>query len=157
MNYRLLSACQGEMEPFKDHPSLSTHCREVWHASETNHSKNRLGYFHDQYQYLPELLVNVYSYRLMVKSVSCCCVHGRQIFSNLSWSHCCVSPELLERAAFKQNKNYIENQYKWYNLYWLYKLQKYIDKIPLYHYIILLSGKWKNRVGNTNTIYELAT
>ena len=32
--------------------------------------------------YLPKLLVNVYSYHLMMKSVSCCCVHGRWIFSN---------------------------------------------------------------------------
>ena len=31
---------------------------------------------------LPELLVNVYSYRLMVKGVSCCCVCGRRLFSN---------------------------------------------------------------------------
>ena len=32
--------------------------------------------------YLPELLVNVYSYCLMVKSVSCCYVRGSQLFSN---------------------------------------------------------------------------
>ena len=30
-----------------------------------------------------ELLVNVYNYCLMVKSVSCCCVRGRWHFSNL--------------------------------------------------------------------------
>ena len=35
-----------------------------------------------QHQYMPQLLVNVYSYRLMVKSVSCCCVRGRRLFSN---------------------------------------------------------------------------
>ena len=36
-----------------------------------------------QYQYLPELLVNVYRYHLMEKSVSCCCVCGREMFSKL--------------------------------------------------------------------------
>ena len=35
-----------------------------------------------QYQYLSELLVNVYSYCLMVKSVSCCCVCGKWLFSD---------------------------------------------------------------------------
>ena len=32
--------------------------------------------------YLPEMLVNVYSYRVMEKSVSCYSVHGRRIISN---------------------------------------------------------------------------
>ena len=32
--------------------------------------------------YLPELLVNVYSYNLLVKSVSYCCVRGSRLFSN---------------------------------------------------------------------------
>ena len=41
---------------------------DVWQASETSHSKSSLSYF--QHQYLPELLVNVYSYPLVVKSVS---------------------------------------------------------------------------------------
>ena len=31
---------------------------------------------------MPQLLVNVYNYRLMVKSVSCFCVRGRRLFSN---------------------------------------------------------------------------
>ena len=53
---------------------------DVWQASETSHSKSSQGNF--QPQYWPELLVNVYSYRLMVKSVSCCCVCGRHLFSN---------------------------------------------------------------------------
>ena len=54
---------------------------DVWQAWKTSHSKNRLDNF--QQQYLPELLVNMYSYHLMVKSVSCCCEHGSWIFSNL--------------------------------------------------------------------------
>ena len=45
---------------------------DVSQASETNHSKSSLGNFH--HQYLPELLVNVYSYRLMVKCVLLLCV-----------------------------------------------------------------------------------
>ena len=36
-----------------------------------------------QHRYLPELLVNVYSYCLTMKSVSWCCVRGRWLFSNL--------------------------------------------------------------------------
>ena len=28
------------------------------------------------------MLANVYGYRVMVKSVSCCCVHGSRVFSN---------------------------------------------------------------------------
>ena len=53
---------------------------DVWQASETSHSKSSLANF--QHQYLAELLVNVYSYRSMVKSVSCCCARGRLLFSN---------------------------------------------------------------------------
>ena len=33
-------------------------------------------------KYLSELLVSLFSYCVMVKSVSCCCVCGRWIFSN---------------------------------------------------------------------------
>ena len=55
---------------------------DVRQASETSHSKSTLGNF--QHQYLAEqLLVNVYSYCLMVKSVYCCCVRGSRLFSDL--------------------------------------------------------------------------
>ena len=47
---------------------------------QTSHSKSSLGNF--QHQLLPKLLVNVYSHHLIMKSMSCCCVHGRWIFSN---------------------------------------------------------------------------
>ena len=49
-------------------------------ASDTSQSKSILGNF--QHQYLPELLVNMYSYRWKMKNVFCCCVHGSQLFSN---------------------------------------------------------------------------
>ena len=53
-------------------------------------AKSHLGNF--QHQYLAELLVNVYSYRLMAKSASCCCIRGSQLFSNLVT----YTPYLLE-------------------------------------------------------------
>ena len=73
VNYKQLSACQGDMQPFKGDPYT--------HGRLTSHSKSSLGNF--QHQYLAELLVNVYSYCLMVKSVSSCCVRGSRLFSNL--------------------------------------------------------------------------
>ena len=76
MGYSQLSACQGEMDPFEEH--LNTCCH--WQASETSHSKSSLGNF--QHRYLAELLVNVYSHHLMVKTVSCCCVCASQLFSD---------------------------------------------------------------------------
>ena len=39
------------------------------------------------HQYLPELLVNVCSYCLIVKSVSCCSVRGSWLFSLTSYKH----------------------------------------------------------------------
>ena len=51
---------------------------DFWQASEISHSKSSLGNF--QHQCMSTLLVNVYSYRWMVKSVSC--VHRKQLFSN---------------------------------------------------------------------------
>ena len=47
---------------------------DVWQDSETSHSKSSLGNF--QHWYLPDTLASVYSYCVMVKSVSCCCVLG---------------------------------------------------------------------------------
>ena len=76
MNHSRLSACQWEMEPFEGDLSL-VHIRQ---ASETSHTQSSLDNFH--HQYLAELLVNVYSYCLMVKSVSCCYVHVSWLFSD---------------------------------------------------------------------------
>ena len=72
MNHSRLSACQGDMQPFEPDPSTRGRL--------TSHSKSSADNL--QHQYLPELLVNVYSYHLMVKSVPCCCVHGSWLFSN---------------------------------------------------------------------------
>ena len=48
---------------------------DIWHASETSHNKSSVGNF--QYQYLAELLANVYSYCLMVKvRLDVMCVEG---------------------------------------------------------------------------------
>ena len=77
VNYSQLSACQGDMQPFEGHP----HTRARLTSPEASHSKSSPGNF--QHQYLAELLVNVYSYCLMVKSVSCCCVRGSRLFSDL--------------------------------------------------------------------------
>ena len=77
VNCSQLSACQGDMQPFEGDP----YTRGRLTASETSHSKSSLGNF--QHQYLAELLVNVYSYFLTMRSVSYCCVHGSQIFSDL--------------------------------------------------------------------------
>ena len=74
VNYSRLSACQGDIEPFEGNPSTRGRLTSL-------RNKPQQGNF--QHQYLPELLVNVYSYHLMVKSVSCCCVRGRCLFSNL--------------------------------------------------------------------------
>ena len=54
----------------------------VWQASKTSHTKSSLGIF--LHQYVPGwIVVNVYSHHLLVKSVSCCCVHGSRLFSDL--------------------------------------------------------------------------
>ena len=73
VNYSQLSACQGAMQPFEGD--------RYTRGRLTSPSKSSPGNF--QHQYLAELLVNVYSYCLMVKSVSCCCVRGSRLFSNL--------------------------------------------------------------------------
>ena len=72
VNYSRLSAYRGDMEPFEGDPSTCG-CLKC-------HSQSSLVNF--QHQCLPELLVNVYCYRLMVKSVSCYCVYGSWLFSN---------------------------------------------------------------------------
>ena len=77
VNYSQLSACQGICSHLKATRTLV----DVRQASETSHGKSSPGNF--QHQYPAELLVNVYSCCLMVKSVSCCCVRGSRLFSNL--------------------------------------------------------------------------
>ena len=55
-----------------------------------------------------QLLVNVYSYCLMMKSVSCCCVRGSQLFSNLvththTHTHIYMWPGLAKQVLSTQN------------------------------------------------------
>ena len=61
MNYSQLSDCQGNMQPFEGDP----YTRGCLISLTTSHSISSPGNF--QYQYLAELLVNVYSYYLMVE------------------------------------------------------------------------------------------
>ena len=77
VNYSQLSASQGEMDPFEGDP----YTRGRLTSRKNKLQQKQPGNF--QHQYLAELLVNVYSYCLMVKSVSCCCVRGSWLFSNL--------------------------------------------------------------------------
>ena len=85
-----------------------------WTSDKTSHSKSSQGNF--QHQYLPELLVNVYSYRLMVKSVSCCCVRGRHLFSNLvTFQYICGQTARLYFIRFivrKNSSNLLPTEYK---------------------------------------------
>ena len=73
--YSQLSACWDEMEPFKDH--LGTY--ESLKILRNKPQQSSLNNF--QHQYLPELLVNVYSYCLIVKCVPCYCMCGSQLLS----------------------------------------------------------------------------
>ena len=85
---KLISQSCGELQlvvclsrgdgPFEDRSSTRGCLTSL--RNKPQQSKNSLGNF--QHQYLAELLVNMHSYHLMVKSVSCFCVHGRWLFSN---------------------------------------------------------------------------
>ena len=80
----LLQGCWGVVRmplkqrclQFKDH--LSTHGHLI--SLKNKQQQSSLNDF--QHQYLSELLVNAYSYHMMVKSVSCCCVCRKRLFSN---------------------------------------------------------------------------
>ena len=77
VNYSQLSACQGDMQPFEG----DQYTRGRLTSLRNKPRQKQRGQL--QHQYLAELLVNVYSYCLMVKSVSCCCVRGSRLFSDL--------------------------------------------------------------------------
>ena len=79
MIYNQLSACPGNMEPFKDYPSTSGCLTSLGNKPQQKHP-GKLAVA----EQLPELLVNVYSYCVMVKSVSCCYVHGSWLFSQIT-------------------------------------------------------------------------
>ena len=76
VNYSHLSSCPGNMELFEG--DLSTCVRLT--SFSTKPQQSSLGNF--QHQYLSELLVHLYSYHFMVKSVSCCCMRGSRLISN---------------------------------------------------------------------------
>ena len=76
VNYSWLSVCQEEIQPPEDHSSTCVHLT----CPRNKPQQSSLDNFH--HQYLAELLVNVYNYHLMVKSVSSCCVRGSWLFSN---------------------------------------------------------------------------
>ena len=90
LNYSRLSACQEDMESFEGDPS--THERLTSLRNQAT-AKAALGNFH--HQYLAKLLVNVYTYHLMVKSVSWCYVHESRLFSNL------VTTKFFSKTYFK--------------------------------------------------------
>ena len=77
VNYSQLSTCQGDMQLFEG--DLYTRGRLT--SLRNKPQQKQPGKL--QHQYLAKLLVNVYSYCLMVKNVSCCCVHGSRLFSDL--------------------------------------------------------------------------
>ena len=77
--YSWLAAFPVEMEPFKDHSRTRGHLIGLRNKPQ----QNQPGQLSAQVvKYLPEMLVNVYSYRVMEKSVSCCCVRGGRVISN---------------------------------------------------------------------------
>ena len=77
VNYSRLSACQGDMQPFEGDPYTRGRLTSLRNKPQQSSPGNF------QHQYLAELLVNMYSYHLMVKSVSCYCVRGSRLFSDL--------------------------------------------------------------------------
>ena len=66
--YSQLVTFPGETEPFKDHPSTCG-CLTGFRNKPQQKQPEKLSAL-----ILPEMLVSVYSYCVMVKSVSCCCV-----------------------------------------------------------------------------------
>ena len=81
VNYNQLSICQGEIEPFEDHSSTHGHLTSLRNKPK----QSNLGNF--QYKYLPELLVNVYSYHLMVKLKVCLAVACVEASFSQIWTH----------------------------------------------------------------------
>ena len=78
VNYNWLSACQGEMEPLIQRPP-----KHSWMSYKPQKQATvKVVWVIFSINTWSELLVNVYGYCLMVKSISCCCVYGNQLFSN---------------------------------------------------------------------------
>ena len=79
VSYSRLSACLGDMQPFEGDPYTRGRLTSLRNKPQQKQPGQLSA------SYLAELLVNMYSYRLMVKSVSCYCVRGSR-FSQI-WSH----------------------------------------------------------------------
>ena len=74
-----VSACQGDMQPFEGNPST---CGCLTDLRNTPQQKKPRQLSASIPAWIV-LFINVYNYRLMVISVSCCCVHESRLFSNL--------------------------------------------------------------------------
>ena len=104
---------------------------EIWQASEISHSKSILDNF--QHQYLSELLVNLYNYHLMVKSMSCCCACGSWLFQIQSHTYVC---------NWRQHKLSVHsfNMYIWYIPLWNFEL---FNHSPL---VVVVIGRPVHRI-----------
>ena len=78
VNYSQKSACPREMEPFKDHLSTHGYLTSLSIIATTKASRANL----PPIPSYPNCQLMLYSYHLMVKSMSYCCVHGSWLFSN---------------------------------------------------------------------------
>ena len=78
VNYSQLSASKGDMQPLEGDPRTHGCLTSLRNKPCTAKQQNGLGNF--QHQYLPELLVNACVQLLFV---SCYCVRGSRLFSNL--------------------------------------------------------------------------
>ena len=79
MNYSCSLLVQERWSHFKDHPSTCGHLTCLRNKPQQKQSGQLSVPIRT---YLSELLVNVYSYCLMVKSVTNCCVCGSQLQSH---------------------------------------------------------------------------
>ena len=77
VNYNWLSACPMKTELVKDHPN--THERLTGLRNKLQKTSRTI---FSTTSYMSDLFVNVWSCHVMVKSVSCCCVGERWLFSN---------------------------------------------------------------------------
>ena len=76
VNYSLLFACQGDVERYECDLNTRGYLTSLSNKPQQKQPWQLLQ------QCLPELLVNVYIYCLMVKGMSCSCVCGSWLFSN---------------------------------------------------------------------------
>ena len=140
----------------------------IQQASETNHSKSSLGNFH--HQYLAELLFNVYSHSLVVKSMSCCSVRGSQLFSD-SITYCAkfnITLIILTQIVLNANKKnklvfscfvYLVKSCDGVNIELLWLKLSHVSLSSNIYYIIILQSIYSNAnsVFYSNNLYILQT